>query len=122
MNAREVARKLVELCREGRNRDAVEELYSESVVSVEAATPPGEDRAVEGMDAVLRKNDWWTENHEVHASSVEGPFFHGDDKFAAIFEFDATYKPDDLRTEMHEVAVYTVQNGKVVREEFFYDT
>ena len=120
MEIKEIGRKLVSLCREGRNRDAIDELYADTVVSVEADTPPGEDRAVEGIEAVRKKNEWWEESHEVHTVQVDGPFTHGDDKFAAVFDIEATYLPDDEKHHLQEVAVYTVANGRIVREEFFY--
>ena len=122
MDAREVGRKLVDLYREGEMTKAVDDLYAETVVSVEADTPPGEDRAVEGIDAVREKQAWWRDNHELHSVSVDGPFHHGEDRFAAVYRIDATYTPDDDRNELHEVAVYTVRDGKIVREEFFYAT
>ena len=46
---------------------------------------------------------------------------HGDDRFAVIFGFDVSNRQSGERTQMQEVAVYTVNdNGKIVREEFFY--
>ena len=120
MDVKEIGRKLVSLVRDGRNQEAIDQLYAETVVSIEADTPPGEDRKVEGIEAVRKKNEWWQESHEVHSVKAAGPFTHGDDKFAAVFEMDATYLPDDEKHHLHEVAVYTVADGKIVREEFFY--
>ncbi len=120
MNAKEIGERLVSLCKEGRNMDAINELYADDVVSVEAAAPSGEDRTSHGIEAVRGKNKWWADNHEVHGTSVRGPFPHGDDRFCALFEFDVTFKPEDKRFKMEEVAHYTVSDGKVVREEFFY--
>ena len=120
MNAMEIGERLVSLCREGRNMDAIDELYADDVVSVEAAAPPGTDRTSTGIEAVKGKNQWWIENHEIHAASVRGPFPHGDDRFCAVFEFDVTSKPEGKRLKMEEVAHFTVSDGKVIREEFFY--
>ena len=58
-------------------------------------------------------------NHEIHGASVRGPFPHGD-RFCVLFEYDVTFKPEGKRFKMEEVAHYTVHDGKVVREEFFY--
>ena len=122
MNAKEIGEKLVALCREGKNLECVNTYYADNVMSVEAAAPPaGGDRVAEGIDAIRGKNQWWTENHEVHSSSVEGPYPHGDDKFAVRFEFDITNKPSGQRMQMDEIGVYTVADGKIVREEYFYD-
>ena len=120
MSALEIGQKLVAFCKEGKNLDAINSLYADDVVSVEAADPPGGERTASGIDAVRGKNQWWTENHEIHSASVEGPWPHGDDKFAVRFSYDVTNKPSGQRIKMDEIAVYTLTNGKVSREEFFY--
>lgn len=120
MDTKAVAEKLVEYCRAGRNADAIKELYSDDIVSVEARgdeTMPAEMR---GIDAIRGKNQWWSENHEVHGAEIEGPMFNGDDKFAVIFDYDITVKQSGERTKMREVARYTVKDGKIVHEEFYY--
>ncbi len=121
MTAKEVGEKLVGYCREGRNVDAINELYADDIVSIEAMEPPeGGARRMEGKEAILGKNRWWAENHEVHSGEASGPFPHGDDQFAAIFRYDVTNKPSGQRFMMEEVAVYTLRDGKVAQEEFFY--
>jgi ketosteroid isomerase-like protein len=120
MGAAEVGQKLVDMVREGRNLDAINELYADDVVSVEAMDPPEGEREVRGVDAVRGKNEWWAEQHEVHNASAAGPFPHGEDRFAVHYKYDVTFKPGDQRYSMEEVALYSVADGKVVREEFFY--
>lgn len=120
MSAAEVGQQLAALCREGRNMDAINELYAEDVVSVEAAEMEGMQRTMQGIDAVRGKNQWWSENHEVHEASVKGPFPHGDDRFAMIFAYEVTNKPSGQRSSMEEVGLFTVEDGKITREEFFY--
>lgn len=56
----------------------------------------------------------------MHSASAEGPFFHGDDRFSVIFKADTTNRETGERSQMHEVAVFTVADGKIVREEFYY--
>jgi len=119
MDIQEVAQTLVAMCRQGQFREAIAALYSEDIVSVEAGAPPGGDREVKGIPAVLGKSDWWVNNHEVHESIVEGPLVAGA-HFAVKFDFDVTFKPTGKRFRMCELAVYQVAGGKVVREEFFY--
>lgn len=121
MGAMEIGTKIVEYCREGRNLEAINEFYAESVVSVESVDPPeGGSRTMDGIQAVREKNQWWMDNHEIHSAGVEGPFPHGDDKFAIIFDFDVTNKPSGHRMAMKEVGVFTMADGKVAKEEFFY--
>jgi ketosteroid isomerase-like protein len=120
MNAQELGKKLVQLCKEGKNLEALNTLYSPDIISVEAFAPPGSERTTKGLDAVRGKHDWWTANHEVHKAEAFGPYPHGDDKFAVRFVYELTFKPTGKRMNMDEVAVFTLADGKVVREEFFY--
>lgn len=117
-----VADRITELCKQGQNRTAVEECYADSVVSIEACSLPGAPmpRDMAGKDAILDKGDWWDNNHEVHGGAVDGPFMHGDDRFALIFDFDVTAKASGQRMQMNEIGIYTVVGGKVAREEFYY--
>lgn len=120
MTLREIGERLVELVRQGKNLEAVYELYGKDIASIEAASPPQGDRVSTGVDAVKAKNEWWIENHEIHGSSVKGPFPHEDDRFCVLFQYDVTFKPSGQRFDMEEVALYTVADGKIVKEEFFY--
>ena len=81
--------------------------------------PGGRERP---LDAVRKKGEWWEETHEVHGGSVEGPWPHGD-RFIVRFKYDVTAKTGPMtgkRMQLDEAALYTVKNGKVVQEEFFY--
>ena len=121
MSAKEIGQDLVKLCREGRNHECVDKYYAQDVESVEAAAPPGGDRVAKGIEAVRAKGKWWADNHEVHSSVVEGPYPHGSDKFAVRIAFEVPFQPENERTKMDEIAVFHVKDGKIVREEFFYD-
>jgi ketosteroid isomerase-like protein len=119
MTTLEVGKRLVELCREGKNDVAIKELYSPDIVSVEAEAPPGMSAETRGMQGVVAKGTWWAENHTVHSAKAEGPFPHGD-RFIVRFTYDITIKRANQRVTMDEAALFTVADGKIVREEFFY--
>jgi len=122
MDTKQVGEKLVALCREGKNVEAVDTLYSPDIVSVEAMGNPDMPAEQRGIDAIRGKNQWWLNTHEIHSASAEGPYPH-QDRFAVKYHYDVTAKEGPMagqRFAMDEVAVYTVQDGKIVREEFFY--
>lgn len=119
MTALEVGKKLVELCNKGKAKEALETLYSHDVSSVEAQAMPNMPAEQQGIKAVMGKSQWWEENHTIHSASCEGPFPNGD-RFIVRFQFDVTNKPSNKRIKMDEMGLYTVSNGKIVREEFFY--
>ena len=120
MDLKQIAEALVAGCRTGREAENLDKLYAGGAVSVEAAVPPGMEREAHGLEAIRGKHAWWDENFEVHGGEVEGPFLHEPDRFAVTFKMDATHKKSGERSAMHEVGLYTVQDGKIVREEFFY--
>ena len=118
----EVGKTLVELCKQGKFKEAMNSLYADNIVSVEAAAPPGKSTRMEGIEAIRGKADWWEKNHEVHSVKVEGPWPHGD-RFIVQSILDVTEKSGTMagkRFHMDEAALYTVKEGKVVQEEFFY--
>lgn len=115
-----VAQELVTLCRTGRNLDAINQLYSSTIVSIESVGSEDMPAEMSGIEAVRRKNDWWTENNEVHSAEANGPFV-GDNQFAVHYTFETTFKPTGQRSQMTEMALYTVEDGKIVREQFFYN-
>ncbi|HEX5659680.1 MAG TPA: SnoaL-like domain-containing protein [Polyangiales bacterium] len=121
MSAREVGEKLVAFCKAGQNVQSIETLYADDIESVEAAAPPGGSGITRGKAAVLATNVKWLEAHEIHSAVTEGPYPHGEDRFAVIFRYDVTNRASGQRMKLDEVALYTLQDGKIAKEEFFYD-
>lgn len=121
MTTLDIAKKYVALCAEHQNRNALETLFSKDAVSVEAAAPPGGKVESRGLEALMTKGKQWVENHEVHSSKIEGPWPNGN-RFIVRFSYDVTNKPSGRRFKMEEAALFTVENDKIVREEFFYPT
>jgi ketosteroid isomerase-like protein len=121
MTTKDIAHKLVELCRQGRSAEALDTLYAPDAVSIEAADMPGApSREIKGVAGIKAKGEWWIANHIIHDFTISGPFPHGD-RFIVGFRFDVTSKPMGQRMQMEEAGLYHVKNGKIVREEFFYD-
>jgi ketosteroid isomerase-like protein len=117
MNTEEVAKKLVDYCRKGEWMKAVDDLYAKDIVSVEPRAMENMPAEMRGIDQVRGKTEWWEKNMEVHSAKVGGPFVAGD-KFVVQFDVDVTDKGSKKRTQMSEVGIYTVKDGKVSREEF----
>lgn len=119
MTTMEIAQKLVSLCQQGKNNEVLDTLFAADAVSVEAGATPGMQREAKGLAAIKAKGEWWMANHEIHSAAVTGPWPH-DDRFIVGFQYDVTNKPSKMRMKMDEVCLYTISNGKIVREEFFY--
>lgn len=118
MNTQQVAEKLVQLCREGKNIDAVNELYDDNIVSREPKGTPMEH--TEGKEAVMGKTTYWYSTvEEIHSAEISDPIVSGN-FFTVSMDMDVTYK-ESGRMPMQEIAVYEVKDGKIVAEQFFYN-
>lgn len=119
MTTQEIARRLVELVKEGKDDDAIHTLFSPDIVSVESRPMPDGNREMKGTEAVLGKGAWFVREHEIHSVNAEGPLVAAA-HFCVHFQYDVTHKASGQRRFLDELAVYHVAGGKVVREEFFY--
>jgi ketosteroid isomerase-like protein len=121
MTLTEIANELVAGCRENRSRENLDRLYAPDAVSVEAMDMGG-GATTTGLAGIHGKHDWWENAFITHSLAVEGPFVHGEDRFAVIFGMDTEDRATGKRSSGREVAIYHVKGGKIVREEFFYST
>ena len=117
MNTKEVAEKVVELVRKQAWHEALDALYDDHIVSVEAYPGAGGSPETRGKEGVRGKIDWWVSAMEIHSFEANGPFV-ANDRFVVQYDADVTEKESKERRKISEVGVYTVKNGKIVREEF----
>jgi ketosteroid isomerase-like protein len=117
MSTKEIADDVVALAKAG-NLDGIGEKYwADDVISIEAMEGPM--ARIEGREAVHGKGVWWSGAHDVHSIETFGPYVNGD-QFAVRWLMDITQKESGNRLTMDEVALYTVKDGKIVEERFFY--
>lgn len=119
MTSYEIGKRYVALVKEGRREECLSTLFSQDAVSVEAMDFPGRERTVKGLDALRAKSKFFLENNEVHNLEVFGPY-PNEDRFVVRFVLEATFKPTGQRRAVDEVGLFTVVDGKITREEFFY--
>ena len=121
MNTEAIAKRLVELCREGKYEDAQRELYANDAVSIEPdGLPPGALGSVQGLAAIYEKGRQFGAMIEaVHGGSVSEPVV-AENWFSIALAMDVTMKGRG-RMNMSEIGVYRVRNAKIVHEQFFYD-
>ena len=117
MTVKDIADDIAAMLRAGRTDEAGEKYWAADVVSIEAT--PGDMAEIRGVEGVLAKGEWWTSAHEVHAMEVEGPYLNGD-QFAVRMKMDLTVKESGDRITMDEIGLYTVKDGKIAEERFFY--
>jgi hypothetical protein len=117
MNTKQVATRLIELCRMGKILEAQEELFGEDVTSTEP--PTGPIKSAKGKKAVLLKGKEFAFMIEVrHGGSFSDPVVGGR-YFSCSMTLDATFKGMG-RMNLEEICLWEVKDGKIVSEQFFY--
>ena len=121
MDIQQVANRLAELCRAGKYEQAQDELYAQDAVSIEPeGLPAGALGNAKGMDAIRKKGEEFNARIEqIHDNRVGDPVVAGN-WFSVPMGMTATFK-ERGRVDMDEIAIYQVKDGKIVREQFFYD-
>ena len=117
MSTQEVANKLVDYCRKGEFEEAMKDLYSPSILSIEPEGSPAP--RLEGIEAVVQKGIQFAESlEEMHGMEVSDPIV-AESFFSCRMAMDVTFKGAPRMT-MEEVCVYEVRDGKIVTEQFFF--
>jgi ketosteroid isomerase-like protein len=106
------------LCKAGQLDEAGEKYWAQNVISLEPME--GDMARAEGIDALRAKGQWWYGAHDVHSVGVTGPSVNGN-QFTVGFAMDITVKETGQRMQMEETALYTVADGKITEERFFYN-
>jgi len=116
MTTQEIANRLVELCGKGEYQTCYQELYSPEIVSVEA-----DGSSVKGFDEIQQKGKEWNAGIEAfHGSSIGAPAVSGN-YFSVPMSMKIQYKGSPEVVQFEEICLYQVKEGKIVKEQFFYD-
>ncbi len=70
----------------------------------------------EGWKGVQEKGKWWRENFTVISLKAAGPYVCSTG-FAVVYS-GRLRMPDGNEVNAHECGVYTVEDGRIVREQF----
>ena len=118
MNTKEIASRLVQLCREGEFEKAQSELFAQDAVSIEPHSTPAFEKETKGLDAIKDKAKKWEDMVEkTHHVEVSEPII-SDNSFACTMRMHVTMKQRG-EMDMTELCVYSTKDGKIVKEEFF---
>jgi hypothetical protein len=118
MTTQEVASRLVELSRAGKIKDVHKELFAGNAVSIEPDESMG-PKEVSGLTAIMEKGEIFDSMvEEFHGAKISDPVIAGN-YFSISWWIDTTMKGQG-RTQMQEICVYKVENGKIVSEQFFF--
>lgn len=117
MTTKEIAARLVTLCREGKAEIAQRELFAGDAVNLEPYGTPAFPQETRGLDAIVEKGrKFGALIEQVHAISISDPLVAGS-AFVYAMQLDVTVKGHG-RMSMDELCIYEVENGKIVSERF----
>lgn len=117
MTTKEIAERLVALCRGGNFETAQQELYAADAVNIEPYGTATFAKETKGLDAILEKGRRFASMIEqVHSLSVSEPLVAGN-SFVCAMQLDLTIKGHG-RMSLNELCIYEVKDGKIVSEQF----
>jgi hypothetical protein len=118
MTTQEIARRLVDMCRNGKTEEAKEELFAPDIISIE----PREGllpKETKGMDAIRKKAELFISMVDnFYGDTISDPIVAGD-YFSLSWTSDLQMK-DEPRQINSELCVYKTSGGKIISEQFFY--
>lgn len=120
-NVTEVARDFTAMLRQCRFVAARERFWAPNIRSIEPHDLPGGIAAeLSGIEAVRAKTVRWFESRYVHEVSIDGPFVTGN-QFALFLDMIIADRRNGADQPFTEIAVFTVCEGLIIEERFFYD-
>ena len=118
MTTKEIATRLVELCRTGEFEKAQKELFANDAISIEPMATPEFEKETKGLDAIIKKGEKFDAMVEtMHSVEISEPLV-ASNSIALILKMDVTMKGNE-RMKMSELCVYKLKDGKIISEEFF---
>ncbi len=118
LTTQEVANRFWELAQQDKWFEIQDELFADNVRSVEPPTAQ-HLRNAEGKTAVRQKGEEWVKRVEAFYGGYTTPPVVGGNFFAVGRGMDLAVQGIG-RIQMNEIMLYEVQNGQIVREQFFY--
>jgi hypothetical protein len=118
MTTKEVANRLVQMCRDGKVEEAKLELFTEETLSIEPAEGvlPKETK---GLKAIQKKAELFISLvEEFYGSTITDPFIAGD--YFSIGWISDLQMKGQQRQINSEICLYRVKDGKIISEQFFY--
>ncbi|MBC8035444.1 MAG: nuclear transport factor 2 family protein [Chitinophagaceae bacterium] len=120
MTTQEVANRYYELIKMHQYKQIQNELYLPDAVSIEPENNSNLPLVVTGIEDLRKKEDlFFSQVESLHEGYMSEPvvsaFF-----FSMMTGMDVTMKGKN-RKNKEQICVFEVRNGKIVKEQFFYD-
>lgn len=99
---------------------AAEKYWADDIACFEPDQSQSEEPALAvGKTAALARLTRWLKGNAMSDVLIDGPFITGD-QFALFIDMEITRRATGTREPFSEIATYTVRDGLIVEERFFY--
>ncbi len=117
----DVARDFTFMLRQGQYAAARERFWAADVRSIEPHDlPDGIAAEVSGIEAARAKTARWLGSRHIHDLCIDGPFVTGN-QFALFLDMMIAGPANGADQPFTEIAIFTVRNGQISEERYFYD-
>ena len=117
----DVARAYTALLLAGEFAAAGERFWAADIKSIEPRDSPGGCVAEAiGIHAARAKTARWFEAQRIDDLTIDGPFVTGN-QFALFMDMMITNRASGNSQPFTEIAIFTVRDGRITEERFFYD-
>jgi hypothetical protein len=117
MTTKDIAERLVALCRQGNFETAQKELFAADAINLEPYATAAFAKETKGLDAILEKGrTFGALIEQVHSIYVSDPLVAGS-SFACAMRLDLTIKGHG-RMSLDELCIYEVKDQKIISERF----
>ena len=117
----DVARDFTALLRQGQFEAAGGKYWADDVTSTEPVDlPSGIAAVVSGIEAMHAKSKSWFGVSRIEDICIDGPFVTGN-QFALFLDMTIVNRVSGEGRSFDEIALYTVCDGKITEERYFYD-
>jgi hypothetical protein len=120
MTTQEVAKRYYELIQMHQYEQIQHELYASDAVSIEPANDSNLPLVVTGIDELRKKEGlFFSQVEAMHGGNMSEPVvstFY----FSMMTGMDVTMKGKERKIK-EQIGVFEVRDGKIVKEQFFYD-
>ncbi|NCN84055.1 MAG: nuclear transport factor 2 family protein [Sphingomonadales bacterium] len=116
----EIASDYAALMAAGETLAAAEKYWASDIIVLEPANSESDGPAIAiGKPAALARLTRWLAANAMSEMLIDGPFITGD-QFALFIDMEITRRVTGERKPFSEIATYTVCEGQIVEERFFY--
>ena len=117
MTTKEIGKKLADYCRAGDYVKAIDELYADDAEGHENYLAGAK---MNGKAAIRGGTEHWLAVNTLENNVVDEPLYCGN-QFVVRFTGKMVKKDGSGEQAYEEVGLYTVKDGKISRQDFFYE-